>query len=301
MIQLYGEWERAIGEAHDACTLLTRPPGEPAAGEAFYRQGELFRLRGAFDQAEQAFHEAAKRGRKPQPGLALLRLAQNQPEVAEISIRNALNETIQTHARVHLLPAVVRIMTGCGRYDIARAAIAELYGIATTLDTPYLHAIAGHCQGALSLADRQYDSAISVLQQALARWNVLHLPYETAQSKELKGLAFRELNDRDNAHAEFAAALRIYEQLEAQPDVDRLKRLMHRQDRPEGQKLTLREVQVLRFVANGKTNKEIAGILFISERTVDRHVSNIFNKLGVSSRTEAATVALRKGLLDFGT
>lgn len=299
IIQLYGEWSRAIAETDDACTLLTRPPGEPAAGEAFYRKAELLRLSGDFKKAEDSYGEAAKWGLKPQPGLALLRLAQGQVDAAEISIRNALHETGNVSKRVLLLPAVVRIMTESGKPDEAHAATAELSEIAGRFDTPYLHAMVDHCQGATLLAQEQYQSALGFLQNALVRWSVLRLPYETAQTRELKGVAYQNLRDKDNADAEFAAARWIYEQLEALPDTQRLNQLTQQAVHPTDHQLTLRELQVLRLVADGKTNKEVAGELFISERTVDRHVSNIFNKLGVSSRTEAATFGYKKGLPGF--
>lgn len=129
-------------------------------------------------------------------------------------------------------------------------------------------------------------------------WNSLNLPYESARTRELKGLIYRELNDKDNSDAELAAAQWVFEQLKAMPDLERVNRLLNRKRDHETHGLTLRELQVLHGVASGKTNKSIAGELFISERTVDRHVSNIFNKLGVSSRVEATAFALRNKILD---
>jgi DNA-binding CsgD family transcriptional regulator len=278
--------------------LLTRPPGEPAAGEAYYRKAELHRLLGDFEEAEDSYREAAKWGRKPQPGLALLRLAQGQNDAAVTSIRNTLQENKDTKKRAELLPAVVSIMISVKQTGEALEAAKELCGIASEFDAPYLYAMCAYCQGAVFLAEENVQLALEYLQKALKFWNSLNLPYESARTRELKGLVYRELNDKDNSDAELAAAQWIFEQLRAMPDLERVNRLLNRKRDHETHGLTLREHQVLTGVASGKTNKSVANELFISERTVDRHVSNIFNKLGVSSRVEATTFALRNKMLD---
>ncbi len=298
IIQFHGEWPRALEETNIACELLTRPPGEPAAGEAYYRKAELLRLLGNFEEAEDCYREAAKRGRKPQPGLALLRLVQGQDEAAETSIRNTLQETKDTIRRADLLPAVVRIMIAVKQAEEALEAAQELCDIANQFEAPYLYAMSAHCQGAVSLAKGHVQPALAHLQKALEFWNTLHLPYESAHTRERKGLVYRELQDKDNAEAELAAAQWIFEQLKAMPDLERIHRLVKKKRHHQTHGLTLRELQVLRRVASGKTNKLVAGELFISERTVDRHMSNIFNKLGVSSRVEATAFALRHNILD---
>jgi DNA-binding CsgD family transcriptional regulator len=298
IIQFHGEWHKALEETKDACKLLTRPPGNPAAGEAYYRKAELLRLLGDFEEAEHSYHEAAKWGRKPQPGLALLRLAQGQVDAAETSIRNTLQETKDTKRRAELLPAVVRIMLAVKQTEEALEATKELCGIANEFDTPYLYAISSYCLGAVFLAEKSVQLALEHLQKALKFWNTLHLPYESAHNRELKGLVYRELNDKDNSDVELVAAQWVFEQLKAMPDLERINRLLDKKRHHETHGLTLREVQVLLRVASGKTNKFVASELFISERTVDRHVSNIFNKLGVSSRVEATTFALKNKILD---
>ncbi|HKK12152.1 MAG TPA: tetratricopeptide repeat protein, partial [Flavobacteriaceae bacterium] len=130
IIQFHGEWNKALKETKVACELLTRPPGEPAAGEAYYRQAELFRLLGDFEKAEDYYHEAAKWNRNPQPGLALLRLTQRRGDMAETSIRNTLNETKDIQKRSELLPAVVRIMIAKKQIEEALEATEELCSIA---------------------------------------------------------------------------------------------------------------------------------------------------------------------------
>ena len=91
-MHIHGEWSEALDEMQRACQILSKPPGEPAAGEAYYQLAEIFRLRGDFQQAEKLYVEANKWGRKPQPGMALLRLAQNEKNLAIKSIQNALDE-----------------------------------------------------------------------------------------------------------------------------------------------------------------------------------------------------------------
>ena len=298
IIQFHGEWSKALEETRDACELLTRPPGEPAAGEAYYRKAELHRLLGDFEEAEDSYHDAAKWGRKPQPGLALLRLAQGHGDAAETSIKNTLQETKDTTSRAELLPAVVIIMIAVKHTEEALEATKELCGIADEFDAPYLYAISSYCQGAVYLAEGNVQPALEHLQKALKLWNTLDLPYECARTRELKGLAYRELNDKDNSDVELAAGKWVFEQLKAMPDLQRVNRLLNKKRDHVTYGLTLRELQVLRLVVSGKTNKSVAGELFISERTVDRHVSNIFNKLGLSSRVEATAFVLKNKILD---
>jgi DNA-binding CsgD family transcriptional regulator len=298
VFQLHGEWPKALEETKDACDLLTRRQGEKAAGEAYYRRAELLRLIGNFDEAEDCYHEAAKRGRKPQPGLALVRLAQGQKDTAETSIKNTLQETPDPRKRAELLPAVVHILIAANQTDAAQSAAEELCGIASDFNVPYLLAICADSQGAVLLATGEMQSALERLQKAMKFWNTLNLPYESACTKELKGLVYRELKDKDNSAAELAAAKWAFERLGAVPDLERVNRLLNSELDGETFGLTVRELQIIRLVAAGKTNEAIATELFISERTVDRHVSNIFNKLGVSSRVEATAFALTHQMLN---
>jgi len=298
IIQFHGDWSNAMEEIKDACELLTRTPGKPAAGEAYYRKAELHRLQGDFEEAEDCFHEAAKRGRKPQPGLALLRLAQGQRDSAETSIKNTLQETIDKNSRAELLPAVVSIMIAVKQTGEASGATKELSAIANEFDASYLYAMSSYCQGTVFLAEGNIQVALEHLQKALKFWNTLDLPYESARTRELRGLAYWELNDKDNSDVELAAAKWVFEQLKAMPDLERVNQFLKKKPDHTTYGLTLRELQVLRRVVSGKTNKSIAGELFISERTVDRHVSNIFNKLGLSSRVEATAFVLKNKILD---
>jgi len=296
IFQFHGEWPRALEESADACDLLTRHPGT-AAGEAYYRKAELLRLGGDLEKAENCYREAAKRGRNPQPGLALLRLAQGKSDAAETSIRNTLRETKDNKVRAELLPAVVSIMLAVNQIEEAHKAASELYDIASDYNAPYLLAMSACCMGSVFLVKGNVQPALEHLQKALKIWNSLNLPYESACARELKGLVYRKMKDKDNSEAELAAAKWVFEQLKAMPDLARVNRLLNGKGDLETHGLTLRELQVLSLVATGRTSKSIATELFISERTVDRHLSNIFNKLGVSSRVEATAFALTNKML----
>ena len=207
-------------------------------------------------------------------------------------------ETKDPKRRAELLPAAVIIMTEAGQTKEAEAAAEELCVIAGDLNVPYLLAMCSHCRGIVSFSGGNTRTALERSRKALKFWDALNLPYESALTRELKGRIYMELNDKDNCEAELMAAKWIYEQLGAKPDLERINRLLKSERKPETHGLSLRELQVLRLVASGKTNKSIADELFISERTVDRHVSNIFNKLGVSSRVEATAFAITNQILE---
>jgi len=297
IMQIHGEWPRALIESERACELLTRPPGEPAAGEAFYRQAELYRLRGNFGQAEDLYREAGKRARRPMPGLALLRLEEGQIDAATTAIQNALNEVIDTFARAGMLNAYIEIMLAAGRIEDARDRVDELSGIAKEFGVPYLDAVSSYCLGILRLAEGEAQAALSALNKALKAFDELDAPYESARTRVMTGRAFRELGDEDSATIELGAAQWVFQQLEANPDLRRVEMLLNRTGDYNSFGLTLREWQVLRLLVGGETNKSIAEKLFISERTVDRHVSNIFNKLGVSSRAAATALVYKHRLV----
>ncbi|RPI43618.1 MAG: hypothetical protein EHM46_03825 [Bacteroidetes bacterium] len=298
IIQLHGEWQRAFEETSDACNLLSKHPGSAVAGEAYYRRAELQRLAGDFDAAEESYMEAARRGREPQPGFALLRLSQGQDNAAETAIRNSLLETKDATKRADILPAFVRIMIGVNKTGEAMEAVEELKDITTQFDTPYLQAMYSHCLGAVCLAEGNVHLVLEHLQIALKFWNSLYLPYESACTQELIGILFRKLDDKDRSETELSAAAWIFGQLNARPDLERVSRLLNKGRVRDNHGLTLRELQVLRLMASGRSNKSVADELFISNRTVARHVSNIYNKLGVSSRVQAIAFALKNNLLD---
>jgi DNA-binding CsgD family transcriptional regulator len=295
IMALHGAWPDAMVEARRAAERLSAPP-RPAAGLAFYQQGELHRLRGELTRAEEAYRQASQWGREPQPGLALLRLAQGQVDTAAAAIRRVVDEAADFTSRSRLLPAQVEILLAAGDVPGAGAAAAELTRLADGLGAPFLTAVAAHAQGAVLLAEGDPRAALAALRGAWLAWRDLEVPYQAARVRVLIGLACRELGDRDGAEMELDAARWVFRQLGAAPDLAQMEALSGKAGAGAGG-LTTRELEVLRLVAAGETNKAIAADLFISERTVDRHLSNIYAKLGVSSRAAATAHAYQHGLI----
>jgi len=296
IMQLHGAWQDAMEEAERARQRLSEPP-QPAVGMAFYQQAELLRLRGEFAAAEQAYRQANQWGRNPQPGLALLRLAQGQVDAAKVAIRQAMDEAPERVTRSRLLAAHVEIALAAGDLPGARAAADELSQVADDLGAPLLHATAAHAQGAALLHQGEARAALGELRKAWRIWQQLDAPYDAARTRVLMGLGLRALGDPDGAEMELDAARWVFENLGAAPELTRVERLSQTAAPRVAGGLTAREVEVLGLVATGKTNRAIAADLFLSEKTVARHVSNIFTKLGVSSRSAATAYAYENGLV----
>jgi DNA-binding CsgD family transcriptional regulator len=297
ILQLHGAWPEAIEAARQACNRLVQPSPQPALGAAFYQCGELYRLRGEFAEADEAYRDANRYGRKPQPGLALLRLAQGQTETATKAIQLALDEAHGAETRSRLLPAYVEIVLAAGDIQAARMAADELASLAGDLDAPMLTAVAAQARGAVRLTEGDARAALAVLRQAWTGWQEVDAAYDAARVRVLIGLASRDLGDVDAAEMEFDAARWIFQQLGARPDLTRVEALSRALKPAAPGGLSAREIQVLRLVAAGKTNRQIASALFISERTVERHLSNIFNKLDLTSRSAATAYAYEHQLL----
>jgi ATP/maltotriose-dependent transcriptional regulator MalT len=292
IMQLDGSWRDALEEARRAGERfeLTK---NPAAGLACYRQGELLRLRGDFDVAEEAYLKASSFGREPQPGLAQLRLAQGRGDAAVSTIRSAEAAATTPLDRAALLPALVEIELEAGEVDAARRAADELGKLAADFESAMLAAIAAHARGAVSLAEGEPREALACLRQALETWHALDAPYEIARTRVLVGDACRRLGDEESATLEHDAARSIFGRLGAKPDLARLSATSGAADHG----LSPRELEVIRLVAAGSTNREIAAALVISEHTVARHLQNIYAKLGVSSRAAATAYAFEHDLL----
>ena len=297
IMQLHGAWAEALEEARRARERCEEAMNDAAAGEAFYQQGELHRLQGDFAAAEAAYKDANRCGREPQPGLSLLRLGQGDDDAAAAAIRRALGETTDRLNRTRLLPAHVEIALAVGNLEEARGAAEELSAIAADYGSTMLRAIAAQVQGSVGLATGDAQAALVSLREACRLWQELEAPYETARTRILIGLACRVLGDEDTAVLELETATSAFEQLGALPDLARVEALAGRAEAAETHGLTRRELEVLRLVAAGKTNREIAAALVVSEHTVARHVQNIFTKLRVSSRTAATAFAFEHQLV----
>jgi DNA-binding NarL/FixJ family response regulator len=290
ILQLGGAWPDALNEARLASKRFVET-GNPAAGLAHYRQGEVLRLLGRFDAAEAAYRNASRMGWEPQPGLAQLRLAQGRIDLALVAIRRASAEIAEPLKRAALLPAHVEIALAADQPNDARAACAELHSLAGRYESRMLTAMVAHADGATALAEGDAGSALVHLRAAQQLWIELDAPYEVARARALLSAACAALDDGEAAALEREAACEIFRKLEAAPDLARLEptKPVHG--------LSARELEVLRLLARGKTNREIAAVLVISEHTVARHVQNIYAKLRVASRAAATAFAFEHDLV----
>jgi len=298
IMQIQGAWPDALEELKQATERFT-DAGHPAVGDAHYELAEVHRWRGDLEDAEQAYRRAAASGRDPQPGLALLRLAQGRLEAASAGIRRALEEATEQVRRPRLLAAAVEIALEEGKdVDAARAAAGELARLAVERDVPLLQAMAAHAGGLVGLAEGDARRALAGARRAWSLWQELDAPYEAARARVVVATACRALGDEDAARMELEAARQVFERLSAGPDLARVEALTGLdRSRARSSGLTAREVEVLQLVATGRTNRAIATELFLSEKTVARHLSNIFAKLGVSSRAAATAYAYRHDLV----
>jgi len=296
ILQLQGAWLDALEEAQRASRRFVETMNESRVGLALYREAELQRLLGEFEAAEEAYREASRHGWEPQPGLAQLRLAQGRNDAALSTIRRVLGETTDALKRAGLLPAYIEIVLAVGDVEEARSACRELEEIAARYESAMLGAMVAYARGAVHLAEADAHAALGALRDASAVWQELEAPYEMARTRVLIGLACRALGDEDASMLELEAARAAFERLGAASDVARLDALGGIVS-ADTHGLSPRELEVLRLVAAGKSNKEIASALVISEHTVARHLQNIFGKLDVSSRAAAGAFAFEHDLV----
>lgn len=302
LLQMQGDWSRALTEVKKARAHLS-DRSEAVVGRACYQQGELHRLRGEFDQADEMYREAALIGYEPQPGLSLLRLAQGRPETAAALIRSIVESSGNGSApgggasRPKLLGPYVEILIANGDLVTARAMADELTQFAIKIDAPFLFAASTHATGALLLAEGKLKAALALLREAWAIWRELEMPYETSRTRVLIGQASQRLGDDESARMHFDAAHSIFRELGALSELFVLEGLTTTAA-PGISALTPRQRQVLQLIAVGMTNPDIARHFGLSERTVDRHVSDILTRLDVPTRAAATAYALAHGLID---
>jgi DNA-binding CsgD family transcriptional regulator len=297
VMQLRGAWQDAIEEARRACKRFARGTDPSPPGAALYQEAEVHRLRGEFAAAETAYRNASQKGREPQPGLALLRLTQGRTDAAAAAIRRVMAAATDRLQRTALLPAYVEIMLAAHDIPEARSASRELEETAQSFNSEVLAAIAAQARGAVELAEGNPRAALGALRPALQVWRLAEAPYAAARVQVLLSLACRALGDDEGAALELELARAVFAQLGAAPDLARTDSLTRMASSRASHGLTARELQVLRLIAAGRTNKAIATELSLSEKTVDRHASNIFTKLDVPSRAAATAYAYEHRLI----
>jgi DNA-binding CsgD family transcriptional regulator len=297
VLQLEGNWSEAFSEAERAGQDLSGTTEKTAMANAAYRRGEILRLRGEFAKSDAEYRLACEVGIDPQPGLSLLRLAQGRREEAVAAIRRALETAVDMPRKTALLPAGIEIFIACGDLDSAERLCGEMSDIAELFGTEILARVADQGQGTMALARKNFADAVAALSRALRYWLEFGAPYLAARLRVDIARGCAELGDFEKAEQEFDAAEKVFRDLGAAPDLARLNETRPGAHATTGDALTARERQVLSLVAEGSTNREIAEELRVSSKTVNRHVENIFGKLGVSSRAAAVAKALKSGLI----
>lgn len=294
IMRVRGAYDEALDEFDRAVRRYVEAGTTAPAGLAMSERGDVLRLRGELDAAAEAYEQAIGYGHEPQPGLALLWLAQDRPDAAQAAIRRLLAEPRDPVHRSQLLPASIDILLAGGEVDEARPLVEELSGLAAAFGCAALRAMAAYTAGSLALADGDAMTALPSLRKAMRQWSELSAPHEVARCRLQIGRVFLQVGDHDSAAGELAAARRTFAELGAAAvaDVDLAAGLA-----PAPGGLTSREVEVLRLVAAGQSNHDIASTLVLSEKTVARHISNIFAKLDVHSRTAAAAYAFENRLV----
>jgi DNA-binding CsgD family transcriptional regulator len=295
IMRVRGAYAEALEEFDHAAQRYLVAETPWATGLVMSERGDVLRIQGDLRGADEAYQHASSYGHEPQPGLALLWLAQGRGEAALAAIRRLLAEPRDPVRRAQLLPAAVQVLLAGEDTEEAAAVADELAGIAESFRGTAQRAMAGYATGSVLLARRDCAGALAQLRISAELWAGLGATYEVARCRVLIGQAYQLLGDLESARAELAAAGRIFSELGAAPATAEVSRLMQPTATPGG--LTAREVEVLRLVASGRSNTEIATELFLSEKTVARHLSNIFGKIDVSSRTAAAAFAFEHRLV----
>ncbi len=295
LLRLHGEWRQALDELELATRRYEEVGAADAVGLAAYEAGEVLRLRGEYAEAEAAYQRAADIGFDPQPGLALLWLWRGQDGAALAAVERLLAETGGPVPRCRLLPAAVEVLLGSGSLDRAREVAAELDDMASHFGCTWLEGAAAYASGAVELASGDAAGGLPYLRKAQQLWARAGATYDRSSAQLLTGRALAAVGDTESSHRQLEAARTTFRQIGARPAADHADRLLAPASLPSG--LTAREAEVLRLVASGRSNAQIAAELVLSEKTVARHLSNIFTKLDVASRTAAAAFAFEHGVV----
>lgn len=289
LMKLHGAFHDALAELDKAAERYALAGGHPAIGLAHKERADVLRLLGDYDGAGAAYEEALGYGNEAQPGRALLWLAQGRDDVAVAAVRRVLAGSGVALERNRLLPGAVEVLTATGQIDEAAELAEELAVIAESFGCTALRGAAGFASGQVAMARGEGEAVLGVVRPAIAAWSSLAAEYEVARCRVLVARAMRLLGDEASAVSDLTAARRIFAGLGAAPAERQAAELLGEVEVPGG--LSPREVEVLRMVAAGRSNPEIAAALFLSDKTVARHLSNIFTKLDVGSRTAAAAFA----------
>ena len=295
VLQLEGNWSEAFAEAERAGRGLVGTTEQTALAKAAYRRGEILRLRGDFNAADAEYRLAGEIGIDPQPGLALLRLAQGLPQEAVAMIQRALQTAGDMPRKCALLPAGMEISIACDDLDTAERLCGEMQEIAERFGTEVLARVADQGHGSLALARGALADAVPALVRTRQYWSEFGAPYLVARLRVDIARGCIELGDLEGARMELDAAEKLFHELGAEPDLARIRTLRASSKPSEPDILTAREREVLALMAAGGTNRTIAGELGLSPKTVNRHVEHIFDKLGVSSRAAAVAKGLKSG------
>lgn len=295
ILALRGSWGEAMEEFFSAGQRFELNSQVYAAGAAARERGDLLRIQGHLLPAEQAYQVSAEHGCDPQPGLALLWAGRGEEAAAAAAVDRCLAERVIPARRLPALPQSIEVFLRLGHLDRAAELTAELQQLAQRSGCEIALAAAAQAYAGVELGRADAPAALPYARKAIQAWNRIGCPYRASQSRVLLGRALRQIGDRASAQAELHAAIRSFEVLGAAPEAQGTRDLLV-ETRPAGTAphpagLTDRELQVLLLVAAGHSNRQIAASLFLSEKTVARHLSNIFSKLEVGSRTAAAAWA----------
>jgi len=295
LMRLHGAYEEAVAELEHAAQRYAEQGGHQAVGQASYERGEALRLRGDHAAAEAAYEDAARCGHAAQPGRALLWLARGRRDAAAAAVHRLLAEWRDPVHRSQALPAAVEVLVEVGEAGEAAPLAEQLREIGVSFDCTALQASGDYAIAKVALERGDAEVGLAAAREAVSGWNQLAAPYEVARSRVLIGRALRLLGDEESAAGELAAAQMAFAELGARPAERAVADLVDDREAPGG--LSPREIEVLRLVAEGRSNPEIADALALSQKTVARHLSNIFAKLDVGSRTAAAAFAFEHHLV----
>ncbi|HEX6353332.1 response regulator transcription factor [Actinophytocola sp.] len=295
LMRLRGAYTEAVEEFGRAVRRYAGSRTPWAAGLAWAECGEVLRIRGEYTAAEDAYRQAVEFGYEPQPGLAQLWMARGRVTAAVAAVRRLLTEPRDPVHRSRLLPGAVEVLLSAGAVEDAETLSEELTAMATTFGIPAIRALACFARGGVLAGRGEHSAAIAELRRAMHEWHGLDIPYEVARCRFLIGKAMLDLDDAESAATELDTACRTFRELGAVPAEQAVLAARGAPSAPGG--LTRREVDVLRLVASGSSTPEIARALVLSQKTVERHLANIYTKLGVSSRTAAARFAFDHDLV----